>query len=35
MSPPDEVVVEMHVTDWAATQKKDPELDCSPAMVGF
>ena len=28
------VVVEMHVTDWAAAQKEDPELDAVLQLLG-
>ena len=30
-----QVLVEMHVTDWAMAKKEDSELDAGPAMVGF
>ena len=29
-----QILVEMHVTDWAAAQKEDPELDAVLAVVG-
>ena len=28
-----QVLVEMHVTNWAAAQKEDPQAGCSSAMV--
>ena len=31
---PGQVLVEMHVTDWAAAQKEDPELDAVLQWLG-
>ena len=28
------VLAEMHVTNWAAAQKEDPQTGCSSAVVG-
>ena len=34
VSPPGQVLVEMHVTDWAAAQKEDPELNAVLQWLG-